>query len=119
MKGKNKLIVAIFAIMALVATGVSFAFKSKLTTIPYASAEEHAGYSAILDESVVFSAERVYIAEDRTNSLTYGGYNFNSLKTANSGGMDDRIEYLLLEQTIKTKTLFVMAILFWLTTKES
>ncbi len=88
MKGKNKFIIAIFAMLAMVAAGVGFAFKSKLTTIPYANAEEHAGYSAILDESVVFSAERVYIADDRTSELNYGSYGFASLKTSNSGGVE-------------------------------
>lgn len=87
MKGKNKLIAIIFAVIALVATGVVFAFKGKdFETIPYAQADVIDGYTTRLEGNAIFSAERVYFAEDRTTELTYNneGYSFNKIYT-NSG----------------------------------
>ncbi|MBQ3502781.1 MAG: hypothetical protein IJA72_03865, partial [Clostridia bacterium] len=94
MKGKNKLIFALFTIVALVATSVCFMFRDKVATIPYASAEEHEGFSAVLDDGVIFSAERIHIAEDRTKELSCSnGYKFNGIKTSNRGGASDVVEY--------------------------
>ena len=90
MKGKNKLIAMLFAIIALVATGAVFAFGNKAQNIAYAKAATIEGFSAELEGGVIFSAERVYFAEDdesttdsedRDKQLEYNGYTFNSIYT--------------------------------------
>ena len=91
MKGKNKLILMLFAIIALVATGVSFAVGVKPDDIRYASAAEINGFSAEVDGGVIFSAERVYFAEDRTVNLAYNGLAFNSIQT--NTGMQYFMDY--------------------------
>ena len=94
MKGKNKLILILFAVMALVATSVGFALKSTVEAIRYANAEAIPGFTAKLDGDVIFSAERVYFAVDgdkdagndylvRQNQVTYKGYDFNPIVTNN------------------------------------
>ena len=89
MRGKNKLIAIIFALIALVTTSVVFAFGDKVKTIPYAKAVAIDGFSSEFQGGVIFSAERVYFAEDdvttdgedRDKSLSYNGYQFNSIYT--------------------------------------
>lgn len=94
MKGKNKLILVLFAVMALVATSVGFALKQTVDTIRYANAESIPGFTAKLEGDVIFSAERVYFAVDgdnnadndyqvRQKALTYNGYDFNPIVTNN------------------------------------
>ena len=62
MKGKNKLVLVLFAIMALVATSVGFALKGTVESIRCANAESIPGFTAKLDGDVIFSAESVYFA---------------------------------------------------------
>ena len=63
MKGKNKLILVLFAVMALVATSVGFALKQTVDTIRYANAESIPGFTAKLEGDVIFSAERVLFGQ--------------------------------------------------------
>ncbi len=71
MKGKNKIILMLFAVMSLIATGVVFAFSGVTESINYASAMTSEAFTTELEGGVVFSAERVYFAEDRKQELTY------------------------------------------------
>jgi hypothetical protein len=79
MKGKKKLLFMLFAIVTLVATGVVFALNGKVENIKYAQALEVAGYSAELEDGVIFSAERVYFAQDTQQPLTYKNEEFNKI----------------------------------------
>ena len=82
MKGKNKLVLTLFAVFALVLTSVAFALSGTLESIRYANASASEAFTTELEGGVIFSAERVYFAEDRSQALTYtGGYNFNSVQT--------------------------------------
>lgn len=91
MKGK-RLILMLFTLISLVATGAIFAFSGKQKNVAYANAanEEIQGFSAELEGGAIFSAERVYFAVDedgQTNSeirqkpLSYNGYDFNAIET--------------------------------------
>lgn len=84
MKGKNKFVLVIFALVAFVATGIAFALSGVAESIKYANAESIEGYTAELDGGVIFSAERVYFAESedkRNQAIEYNGYNFNKIET--------------------------------------
>ena len=94
MKGKNKLVLVLFAVMALVATSVGFALKGMANEVRFANAASIPGFTAKLDGDVIFSTERVYFAVDgdgdssndyltRQNPVEYKGYNFNSIMTNN------------------------------------
>lgn len=93
MKGKNKILLVLFALCALVATGVGFALHST-GSVKYAEASEVSGFTAELEGGVIFSAERVYFTQaDTTSDYTpsyinvateevgYGGYTFNQIET--------------------------------------
>ncbi|MBQ8522707.1 MAG: hypothetical protein IJ458_03495 [Clostridia bacterium] len=84
MKGKNKLILMFLSIIALVATSVGFALFNEADNIRYAKATSVEAFTAELEGGVIFSAERVYIAEnevDTQTALKYQGYDFKSIQT--------------------------------------
>jgi len=86
MKGKNKLILVLFAMMTVVATGMMLAFGAKPQTVKYANAASLNGFTAELDGGVIFSAERVYLSTgDRAQELKYteNDYTFNAIQTNN------------------------------------
>ncbi len=84
MKGKSKLITMLFAVVTMVAS-VFFVWGGGVKQIAYARAAEIEGFSAQYDPDVIFSVERVYMASgnDRSRPLSYNGYNFNAIDTAN------------------------------------
>ena len=98
MKGKNKLILILLAVIALVATGVGFAINKDVDTIGYANAEAIDGFTAKLDGNIIFSTEVVYMqaeyddfnkkwnsnTDNRKNPIEVtGGYNFKPIVTNN------------------------------------
>ena len=93
MKGKNKLVFVMFAMMALVATGVCFAFMPKRDKINYVTATAMDDYTAELDGGIIFSAEKVYFASDfKSNggvSLKYNGDDFKRVETGYKNGDED------------------------------
>lgn len=83
MKGRSKLVFVMFAILALVATGVCFAFAKKSDKVNHVAAKEIAGYTADYD-GVIFSVERVYFAtgSDASKPLNVGAYKFQQIEAS-------------------------------------
>jgi len=93
MKGKNKILLVLFALCALVATSVGFALHTT-GEIQYANAAEIPGFTAEVDGGIIFSAERVYFSQEdksgtynptyqnvATESVTYGNHPFTRIET--------------------------------------
>ena len=64
MKGKNKLILILLALFTLTISSVVFAFAGNDEKIKYVNANAIEGYTAQLDGGIIFSAERVYFADE-------------------------------------------------------
>ena len=97
MKGKNKFIIMLFALITLVATSVSFAFSEKIKRIEYSDAAVIDGFTGELDGGVIFSAERVYMAEDRTKNVSYNGVDSKGIYT--KSGLEYFMDYGLYNST--------------------